>query len=246
MTLAPSTVQGRPTGPTISGQAHLLDDAGRRRVRRLLQPGGRLLWSYLLYRIRGHRMRVYEVRFADRGVVRNRKGATRDATPIRGSNNPSSEAQVNDEHRAGLPGRPADRSRFGAAVRRGAGRLSVGPARRTSVARLYLAFMAVHAIHFTVVSTYARINGGRDLFPGGRSLNQAGGWPTVVSIYAVFSSLALTGWAAGGPLATTHPKIGTSDTQPPGSSQRCSSAPISDGSPDRRGTQYPPPPWPGR
>ena len=66
VTLAPSTVQGRPTGPTISGQAHLLDDAGRRRVRRLLQPGGPLLWSYLLYRIRGHRMRVYEVRFADR------------------------------------------------------------------------------------------------------------------------------------------------------------------------------------
>lgn len=75
--------------------------------------------------------------------------------------------------------------------------------------RLYLAFMAAHAIHFTVVSTYAKINGGRDLFPAGRSLNQAGGWPTVISIYTLFSSLALTGWAAGGPLATTHPKIGT-------------------------------------
>ena len=38
---------------------------GRRRVRRLLQPGGPLFWSYLLYRIRGHRMHVYEVRFAE-------------------------------------------------------------------------------------------------------------------------------------------------------------------------------------
>ena len=67
VTLAPSTVQGRSTGPTISGRAHLLDDAGRRRIRRLLQPGGPLFWSYLIYRIRGHRMRVYEVRFVDRG-----------------------------------------------------------------------------------------------------------------------------------------------------------------------------------
>ena len=67
VTLAPSTVRGQPTGPPTSGQAHLLDDAGRRRVRRLLQPGGPLFWSYLFYRIRGHRMRVYEVRFADPG-----------------------------------------------------------------------------------------------------------------------------------------------------------------------------------
>ena len=86
---------------------------------------------------------------------------------------------------------------------------ALGPRAAPASRRLYLAFMAVHAIHFTVVSTYARINGGRDLFPGGRSLSQAGGWRTVVSIYTLFAGLALTGWAAGGPLATTHPKIGT-------------------------------------
>lgn len=62
VTVAPSTVSGRPTGPAISGQAHLLTGPGRRRARRLLQPGGPLFWSYLLYRVRRHRMLVYEIR----------------------------------------------------------------------------------------------------------------------------------------------------------------------------------------
>ena len=62
MTLAPSTVRGREAGPATEGRAHLLDRGGGRRARRLLQPGGPLFASYLLYRIRGHRMQVYEVR----------------------------------------------------------------------------------------------------------------------------------------------------------------------------------------
>ena len=66
VTLAPSTVRGRVTGPSIPGRAHLLGADGRRRARWLWQPGGPLFWSYTLYRIRGHRMHVYEVRLTDR------------------------------------------------------------------------------------------------------------------------------------------------------------------------------------
>ena len=208
VTLAPSTVQGRPTGPAISGQAHLLDDAGRRRVRRLRQPGGPLFWSYLLYRLRGHRMHVYEVRFGepDSGHSPGRARAG-DGTPDRG--NPGRRA------RPALTTAQVYRAvrltaRTSALLFAGAQAASAfGPRAAPVSRRLYLAFMAAHAVHFSVVSTYAVVNGGRDLFPGGRSLNQAGGWPTVVSIYTLFSGLALTGWAAGGPLATTHPKMGT-------------------------------------
>lgn len=70
---------------------------------------------------------------------------------------------------------------------------------------LYLAFMAAHAMHFTVVSRYAIANGGRDLFPGGRSMNDVGGWPTVLGIYTFFAGLALTGWITGRPAASSRP-----------------------------------------
>ena len=208
VTLAPSTVQGRPTGPTISGIARPLDEAGRRRVRRLLQPGGPLFWSYLLYRIRGHQMRVYEVRPADQGFGQRPERSEpeleqpTEAIPSRRPRPALTTAQVYRAVRL--------TARTSALLFAGAQATSAfGPRAAPVSRRLYLAFMAVHAVHFSVVSTYAKVNGGRDLFPGGRSLGQAGGWPTVLSIYTLFSSLALTGWAAGGPMATTHPKIGT-------------------------------------
>ena len=62
---------------------------------------------------------------------------------------------------------------------------------------LYLGFMAAHATHFAVVTRYAKITGGRALFPGGRNLNDVGGWPTVAAIYTIFAGLVATGWAAG-------------------------------------------------
>jgi hypothetical protein len=62
---------------------------------------------------------------------------------------------------------------------------------------LYLGFMAAHAMHFAVVAKYAKVTGGRSLFPGGRNLNDVGGWPTVGAIYTLFSGLAVAGWAAG-------------------------------------------------
>jgi hypothetical protein len=35
------------------------------------------------------------------------------------------------------------------------------------------------------------------MFPGGRSLSNVGGWPTVLGIYSLFAGLVATGWAAG-------------------------------------------------
>ena len=50
--------------------------------------------------------------------------------------------------------------------------------------------------HEPLLAILATGTKGRDLFPGGRSLNDAGGWPTVVGIYTIFFALAYTGWAA--------------------------------------------------
>ena len=189
VTLAPSTIAGRPTGPAISGQAHLLDEAGRRRVRRLLQPGGPLFWSNSLYRIRGHQLNLYQVRLAEAGLFRSASSA---ASPVK----------IARLYRAVHLTARTSALLFAGAQAASARGAKAGSASR----RLYLAFMAAHAVHFTVVTRYAQVNGGRDLFPGGRSLHQVGGWRTVVRIYGFFSSLALLGWVAGPPRAAgRHP-----------------------------------------
>jgi len=74
---------------------------------------------------------------------------------------------------------------------------ALGPRAAQAWRPLYLGFMAAHATHFAVVARYAKITGGRALFPGGRNLNDVGGWPTVATIYTLFAGLAATGWAAG-------------------------------------------------
>ena len=66
---------------------------------------------------------------------------------------------------------------------------------------LYLGFLMAHAAHFTAVTRYAILTGGR-LFPGGRDLDDVGGWPTVMTIYTVFAALALTGARA---IVPAHP-----------------------------------------
>jgi hypothetical protein len=73
--------------------------------------------------------------------------------------------------------------------------------------RLYLAFMTAHAIHFIAVAWYAKLNRGRDLFPGGRSMREVGGWPTVVGIFAFFSGLAVTASVSGAPRMTDRPGL---------------------------------------
>lgn len=59
--LAPCTVGGTPLGEAVDGRARLLNGAAALRARRLLRPTGPLFWSWLLYRLRGHAMNVYEV-----------------------------------------------------------------------------------------------------------------------------------------------------------------------------------------
>ena len=61
VTLAPCTAGGQVLGATVRGHARRLEGADRRRVRRLLRPTGPLFWSFLLYRLRGRTMRLYEV-----------------------------------------------------------------------------------------------------------------------------------------------------------------------------------------
>lgn len=58
VTLTSCSVRGVPRGKPVSGVARKVE---RRRVGRLLRPTGSLFFSYLLYRVRGHRMVVYEV-----------------------------------------------------------------------------------------------------------------------------------------------------------------------------------------
>ena len=85
---------------------------------------------------------------------------------------------------------------------------ALGPRAAQAWRPLYLGFMAAHATHFTVVARYAKITGGRALFPGGRNLNDVGGWPTVAAIYTLFAGLAATGWAAGASRSTSRRGLG--------------------------------------
>jgi hypothetical protein len=82
---------------------------------------------------------------------------------------------------------------------------ALGPPATRAWRPLYLGFMAAHATHFTLVAKYAKLTGGRAaLFPGGRNLNDVGGWPTMAAIYALFAGLATTGWAARASAATSR------------------------------------------
>ncbi|MGH8777074.1 MAG: PPOX class F420-dependent oxidoreductase [Jiangellaceae bacterium] len=64
--LAPCTVGGAPLGCTVAGRARLVDGAASGR-RILARPTGPLFWSWLLYRLRGHSMRLYEVELDETG-----------------------------------------------------------------------------------------------------------------------------------------------------------------------------------
>lgn len=61
VTLAACTTSGKVVGATVEGRARLLEGEERRRGRRLLRPTRPLLWSFLIYRLRGKAMRLYEV-----------------------------------------------------------------------------------------------------------------------------------------------------------------------------------------
>ena len=67
---------------------------------------------------------------------------------------------------------------------------------------MYLGFVAAHAIHFVFVAIFAHRTQGRALFPGGRNMDDVGGWPTVLGIFASSLILATVGWTAAPANAT--------------------------------------------
>lgn len=67
--LAPCTTAGRPLGDTVIGRARPVTGGWRAHSRGVLRPTGPLFWSWLMYRVRRHRMLLYEVEPLDGGAV---------------------------------------------------------------------------------------------------------------------------------------------------------------------------------
>lgn len=55
---------------------------------------------------------------------------------------------------------------------------------QAGVAKSLRRLAAASAAHFVAVSRFAHATNGGNLFPGGRSLDDMGGWPTVLAVYA--------------------------------------------------------------
>jgi uncharacterized protein len=68
--LAPCTVGGERLGADVPGRARRLQGGARRARPMLLRPTGPLFWSWLLYRLRGKTMALYEVEFDGPGEHR--------------------------------------------------------------------------------------------------------------------------------------------------------------------------------
>ncbi|HEU5074286.1 MAG TPA: hypothetical protein VFU02_08935 [Polyangiaceae bacterium] len=60
-----------------------------------------------------------------------------------------------------------------------------------SSARSWLVFLLLQTLHFGLVVRLAVLVDGVDMFPDGRSVDDAGGWPTVFAIIAVFYALGV-------------------------------------------------------
>jgi hypothetical protein len=61
---------------------------------------------------------------------------------------------------------------------------------------LYVGFVLANSLQFLSVTWLARMTGGANLFPGGRSLADVGGWPAMFGIFGFFYALALVGFVA--------------------------------------------------
>jgi hypothetical protein len=57
-------------------------------------------------------------------------------------------------------------------------------------------FLVAHTIHFSFVVQLALATGGKDMFPGGEDIADAGGWPAVFGIFALFYVLAAVALSA--------------------------------------------------
>ena len=56
---------------------------------------------------------------------------------------------------------------------------------------LWLVFLSAQSLHFGLVLRLGVLVHGANMFPGGRSIAESGGWPAVLGIFALFYSLAL-------------------------------------------------------
>ena len=263
VTLAPATVRGQATGPARSGHVTLLDRTADRGVYRLLRPGGPLFWSHLLYRIRGHRMHLYKIRLTGldstghhdeaasqttvhhpRGRPTDRQSTARAAShgevaadqPPRSATLATADPTTTQLYRAVHLTARTSALLFAASQATAA--LDSGA--RQASRPLYIGFMAAHAVHFALVARYAQVSGGHNLFPGGCSMAQVGGWRTVLAIFTMFAGLAATGLVRrSAPKRPRRPAVCPAE-QPPRSSPRCTSGSTSARSNDPGGTRYSP------
>jgi hypothetical protein len=83
---------------------------------------------------------------------------------------------------------------------------AAGPTATRQAKWLYAGFAVAHAAHFAAVARYAHVTGGRNLFPGGRSLHSVGGWPTIIGIYGAFGALVIAGRATLAPPEAARPQ----------------------------------------
>jgi hypothetical protein len=67
------------------------------------------------------------------------------------------------------------------------------PGRTWTGRSAYLGFMTAHTVHFAFVFLLAQANQGQNMFPGGRSIEESGGWGAVIGIAAFFYTLAFLG-----------------------------------------------------
>ncbi|MGH6950255.1 MAG: hypothetical protein ACREH4_05255 [Vitreimonas sp.] len=89
----------------------------------------------------------------------------------------------------------------------------IGAGLRYGAGGMWLAFLASQTVHFAFVVWFVTETGGVNLFPGGRSLQDVGGWPTIFAIFALFYTLAaarlIGAHAAANDLARLADGIGT-------------------------------------
>jgi hypothetical protein len=78
-------------------------------------------------------------------------------------------------------------------------------------ADLFLLFVVAHTVHFAVVASYAIAVPNAALFPGGRNLATAGGWPAVSGVAAIFYVPALLSVVARRAATAARPWLRNAD-----------------------------------
>jgi len=84
----------------------------------------------------------------------------------------------------------------------------VGAGFRYSATSMWLAFLAGQSVHFALVVWFVIKTGGVNLFPGNHSLQDVGGWPAIIAIFALFYVLAAARLVAAHAPASDLARIG--------------------------------------